>query len=272
MYTNKWGTFRQHNVLWTVLLVGAAEGALLLPILLGWAHFDPNIGMVVFATVPAFAITIAQLVRTQQVQRAAYVKDFLTEFRKNGELFLAFYDLVYRFRDEIFSQVDRTAHEYISARGKVPAQDKPVFGPFERLNAGIEPGCRFYHPLLFQFSPEEKKLDGLLDYFNAIGLYVYEGLMRIEDVVIILGDYLAVIADRKIVQEYLRICHNPAEWKYDDTVGASPPYQHLQFLLEAYKGYNLKTLNRKRLETLRGAIAAKELEVAALRDKLRQPA
>lgn len=250
---------------WTVLALLVAEGVLAGLFLIPNIEFDKKVGIGLFATVGAFIITIIQLIRTQQIQRAGYIKDFLTEFRRNNELYGAYYDLVYRYRDDIYEKIKQCADEYIKRNSKPSTDEKPVFDCFDELQTNHEPGSRFFYPLFFQFSPEEKKLDGLLDYFNTIGLYLYGGLIRMEDVVTILGDYIAVLADRRIVVEYLELCNNPDEWKYDDTVGASTPYQHLRFLLESYKEYNLRQYNKKKSAELQKAIKSKEQEVEQLR-------
>jgi hypothetical protein len=230
-------------------------------------QFDNKIGVSLFLAVPAFIIAIAQLIRTQQVQRASYIKDFLTEFRKNNDLYTAYYDLVYRYRDEIYDKVDKIAEQYIANRSAPSADQKPVFDCFDELQISKELGARFFHPRFFQFSPEEKKLDGLLDYFNALGLYLYEGLLDMDDIVTILGDYIAVLADRKIIASYLALCNDSKAWKYDDSVGASPPYRHVTYLLESYQDYNLQEFQRKREKELRDAIEQKRAQVRARRTK-----
>jgi len=237
-------------VLWTIAATLVVEGALASVFLIPGIAFDNKLGISLFATVPAFVITIIQIIRTQQIQRAAYMKDFLTEFQKNSELYSTYHDLVYRYRDQIFEKVEAAAKEHLNGRTALTADEKPEFNCLSHVQKSTEEGKRFFHPLFFQFSPEEKKLDGLLDYFNTIGFYLYQGMVRIEDVVAVLGDYLAVLADRKIVDAYLATCDDPTQWKYDDTVGATTPYRHLRFLLESYQEYNFNAYRRRKRKEL----------------------
>lgn len=260
---SKWGVSRAY-VFWTLVITLAVEAFLASLLLIPDITIDKKLGISLFAIVPAFVITIVQLMRTQQIQRAGYIKDFLTEFRKNPDLYSAFYDLIYRYRDGVYDRIDEIGKNYLKERSieSVPAEEKPLFEPFDALQVSKEPGSRFFHPLFFQFSPEEKKLDGLLDHLNTIGLYLREGLIHDEDVVSMLGDYLAVIANRKIVKEYLKVCEE--KWKYrdaPDSVGASPPYKHLNFLLVSYELQNLKEVERRRTEELNREINRRKREI-----------
>lgn len=255
-------------VLWTILTTLAVELLLASLFLFPKIQLDYKIGISLFATVPAFVITIIQLVRTQQTQRASFIKDFLTEFRKNNDLHTAHYELVYRFRDDIYVKVEELAKKHLNGRPKLDRTDKPFFDCFKPLQVSDVPGARFFYPAFFQYSLEEKKLDGLLDYFNTIGLYLYEGLVSIEDVVSLLGDYVAILADRKVIKEYLALCDAPGEWKYSGSVGASTPYEQLRFLLVSYERYNTEVRNRKRMIDLKRAIDQKREEIEAHKREL----
>jgi hypothetical protein len=201
-----------------------------------------------------------QLTRAKEIQEAVNIKDLLTEFQKNESSRAAYHDLVYCYTDEDYEAVEAVAQEYMKRNNNSRPLDKikPVFDCFEHLQRNKEPGRRFYHPLFFQFSPEEKKLDCLLDYFNAVGFYLYKEQVQMEDVVALLGDYLAVLADRKIITTYLKLSNDPAVWKYDDTVGATTPFSHLSYLIESYKEYNSQECKKKRDAMLQRAI--KQLE------------
>jgi hypothetical protein len=205
-------------------------------------------------------ISRLQLIRARQIQEAVNIKDFLTEFQKNESSRDAYHDLVYCYIDDVYEAVEAVAQEYMKQNNNSRPLDKikPVFDCFEHLQKNNEPGRRFYHPLFFQFSPEEKKLDCLLDYFNAVGFYLYKKQVQMEDVVALLGDYLAVLADRKIITTYLKLGNDPNQWKYDDTVGATTPFSHLSYLIESYKEYNSQECKKKRDAMLQRAI--KQLE------------
>jgi hypothetical protein len=232
------------------------------------SHFiewEGKVGITLFTTFPLFVLAILQLIRTQQIQRAGYIKDFLAEFRRNNELYSAYYDLVYSYRNEVWDKVFEIAKEQPTPSWG----DKPVFKCFEPLQFNRQEGSRLYYPPFFHFSPEESRLDGLLDYFNSLGFYLYEGLIRTEDVVSTLGDYIAVIADRKVIEFYLDYCFH--QWEYDekvsgeevsgDKIGATAPYRHLSYLLKEFEVYNIKELRTKKSERLEQAIEHKRKEV-----------
>jgi len=251
------------NYLSLTILIILVAGALavgrfapLVSINQGFTLGDVITGVGLIIAIAGFTVTSIQFVRAQRLQQAVNVKDFLTEFQKNGDLYGAYFDLVYCYIDSIYDDVEAAANEYMRRNGnaKPPAKIKPVFDCFEHLQKNKEAGRRFYHPLFFQFSDEEKKLDSLLDYFNAVGFYLCKGQIKMEDVVALLGDYLAVLADRKIIAAYLRLCNSPAEWKYDDTVGASTPFPHLHYLIESYKEYNSRAYKKKRDAMVQEAI------------------
>lgn len=264
----KW--VRKRNFLfWTITATISIEALLGSLFLFKNVTFDGKIGITVFTVVPGFVVTIMQLIRSHQTQQAGFIKEFLTEFRKNENLHSTYYDLVYRYRDDLYLKVQDAANTYFSQHGKkeLDASEKPSFECFKDFQLSTKEGSRFFHPEFFQFSPEEAKMDGLLDYFNTIGLYLFEGLIQIEDISKLLGDYLAVLSQRKVVQEYLKFCEE--KWKYSQSVGASLPYQHLKFLLQEFKVYNFREAHLRDQRELQEAVQQKTRELSELKNRLK---
>jgi hypothetical protein len=182
-------------------------------------------------------------------QRAAFVKDYVAKFYTEKELYGTFHDLVYTYSDTQFKQVQRISSEQNPKNHHFAPDEKPIFEWFDGLQGARTSGSRLYHPLLFQGSQEEQRLDRLLGYFDVIGYYYVNGFLEIGDVVGSLGYHLAVIADRDVIQEYLKIART--KWRdlpYEREMNAAVPFVYLTHLLRAVKSYN--ALNTQKINQL----------------------
>src|SRR5437016_1883008 len=101
----------------TIVWIALCEVLVGIAFLFPRVSFDPKVGLSMFLGIPAFVIAITSMIRTQQIQRASYMRDFLTEFRRNNELYTAFYDLVYRYQDDIYERVQAFATRDIETKG-----------------------------------------------------------------------------------------------------------------------------------------------------------
>ena len=220
-----------------------------------------EVDLAYFTILPLFVLTILQLVRTHRTQQAKNIKDILNEFRREPGLYSSYFDLVYRFDNRSFEAVKQIAQPVVaSLKEKHPEKswheivelERPSLESLDSLQDGRTHGERLYWPALFHYSEEEFRLDGLLDYFNAVGFYHWEGLVSMRDISSMLGDYLAVVVDRKIVKEYMRFCVD--EWVYDTSVGAADPYPYLQILLDEFSIYNKRRAKSRETVRLRQRI------------------
>jgi hypothetical protein len=201
----------------------------------GWLAFDNSISIGVFISIPLFLITILQLFRNQRIQQARYVKDFLNEFRRSPIIYEAYYDLIYSYTNSTFERVRKIAEKELEQYkniGKIeeteegiPEDEMPKFDCFLELNHSREKGSRFYHPKFFHTSKEETRLDGVLDYFNTVVFYSQEGLIKNDDIQRMLGDYLAVLSNRDVIDYYLR--YTTEHWKYK-----KEPREHVTFAFQ----------------------------------------
>jgi hypothetical protein len=251
---------------WTSIILALAVAAIM--ILVKWRFglsFRTDVDIGFFTTTPLFVLGLLQLWRTNRIQQATNIKDFLAEFRKDNSLYSAYFDLVYSYDDDTFSEVNKRAQQkltqikqQIAAEG-IKSED-PEFARRLRLAADFEfiqdiqqtrqEGSRLFHPNFFAYSQEERRIDMLFDYFEALAFYQYEGLISMRDIARILGDYLAVLVDRKIVACYLDFCQNPHGWIYGRTSGAAEPYPHFGLLRDAFKEYNMKESTQREIRLL----------------------
>jgi hypothetical protein len=206
--------------------------------------FKKEVDIAFFTGLPLFVLGLLQLYRTQRTQQATNIKDFLSEFRKDQALYSSYFDLVYSFDNNLFAKVKEKGEEKVSELRathpntkwkEIVVRLRPDCSCLETFQGNRGAGSRLFWPWLFVFSEEERRLDALLDYFNAVGFYEQEGLIDMRDIARILGDYLAVLDSRLIVKEYFKYCE---ESDYDETIGAPDPYPHLIILLDDFKKFN----------------------------------
>ena len=194
-----------------------------------------DVPITAYVTVPLFLITLLQIAQAVQLQKAAFVKDYIARFFTDGDLYTAWHDLIYTYKDDIFERIDKACKNAANAK-------PPHFESFEEHQDGRSPGRRYYHPRVFQGSEEERRLDGLLGFFDVIGYHYHRGLLPIQEVAWTIGYHLSVMATRKVFQAYMELNVNawPKETDYTEEMGAPSPYSHLRALLEDLRQYNKK--------------------------------
>ena len=112
-----------------------------------------------------------------------------------------------------------------------------AFNPKESLPVGK----RRYHPMFFQGSPEEKRLDRVLHHFDMIAYYWLQGTIHIKDISGVAGYHLGVIGTRRVIRYYLRL--NDKRWPllpYKQAVGGEPPFAQLADLLKELEKWQRK--------------------------------
>lgn len=125
------------------------------------------------------------------------------------------------------------------------------------MNESKAEGFRLYHPEYFQWSEEERRLDGLLGYFDVIGYYYHRGFLKMDDIVGSLGWILTVLRAKEVVQRYLRFTDERFQkLREENTIDLShalPPFIYLKRLLDDFERYNQKT-GEQRLQVLSEAV------------------
>lgn len=242
--------FGRTYYLWVVVIALVMELAIITAVHVLNLQTDLRVGFVALTAGPLFIITIMELGRNLCLQRATFIKDYVSKFFTNTELYQTFHELIYTYTDSVFDKVDNIRKEQ-----NLDTQPKPVFNPFEELQDGRQVGSRLYHPRLFQTSPEERRLDALLGYFDVIAYYYAKGFLRIEDIAGSVGYFLAVMKARKVICDYMEL--NREAWstpEYNRKMGATPPFSYLKRLLDDIQKYNdrfeedMKKLQARRLK------------------------
>lgn len=240
---------RDHFFISTLTTVVLAELALILFVEFTDAKPDMNVGIAAFTGIPLLVIGVFQLGRNLQLQRAEFVKEYISKFFTDSDLSENFHHLINNFLNDDFDMIDNIMRSENSNN-----RLKPVFDPFAYLNEGREVGRRLYHPEWFQGSEEERRLDSLFGYFDVIGYYQHRGLLHIEDIAGTIGFLLTVLREKKVVQRYLDYLEKEtqrlAESGKVDLSDSLPPFAYLHRLLDVFDKYNEKTIQTTR-QTLR---------------------
>jgi hypothetical protein len=194
---------------------------------------DVQVGITAYTATPLFVVTLMELARSIRLQRAAFIKDYISRFFTDKELYQTFHELIYSYPDSAFEKIEK-----IRADQQLDKAERPVFDAFTQMQGERQPGSRFYHPCLFQGSPEERKLDAFLGFFDVIAYYYARGFLRIEDIAGSVGYFLAVLRARKVVTEYMKL--NDEAWRSPEykTMGTTPPFSYLRRLLDDLDSYN----------------------------------
>jgi len=229
--------------------------------------FDASLGLAAFTAIPLFLLTIMELRRNIENQRASFLKEYISQFFTNPEIYKAFHDLVYSYTDDKYGkiQIEALKDQSISQNVKniadllEPDKLKHIPKPFfvnGELQGRREEGARFFLPTLCQFSPEERRLDSLLGYFDVIGFYVDRNIVPINQINGSIGYFLAQFKRRQAVQDYIdasirfwddevkkdreALKHAREEKKNHNgkTLYSTAPYFYLQKLLERIELFN----------------------------------
>ena len=188
------------------------------------------------AALMAAAMALIQLRSQATTRRGQFVSEYLTKFYLDDALWRTYNELIYRYHDSFFEQVDIEAIKDGSIaksiedikRGKAP--DVPV----QRTSSAA-----WYHPWTFQYSDRERRLDALFGYLRVIDYYCAKGLIGTGEVYRQLGTFLLTIADRKVVKQYIEV--NEFAWSlgaYNRSKGVDSPMRGAKNLLDCVETYD----------------------------------
>jgi hypothetical protein len=183
---------------------------------------------------PLLVITCSELGRNIQLQKAGFIRDYISQFFLNTELYQTFHELIYTYSDDKFNEIEAIT----KAQTNLNTAPKPVFAIFDNLQNGRTSGARLYHPAFFQASPEERRLDALLGYLDVIAYYYVKGYLQIEDVIGSLGYFLAIMQARKVIVVYMNVVEEKAK-EYEKS-GIMPPFRYVKHLLNDVAVFNRK--------------------------------
>ena len=194
---------------------------------------------------PLFLVTILELARNRRLHAAAFLRNHMAEFLTNDELQSAFYDLIYNYTDDKWASADAAfgaeARKY-EKNTNIPMEIRNRV--WEKLNPEEIPtaaGKRRYHPMFFQGSEEERRLDKVLHHFGLIAHYWSRRAIDISDISGVAGYHLGVIGTREVSKYYMEI--SITRWNYlpyGDAIGVEPPFKQLKTLLEELERWQKK--------------------------------
>ena len=207
--------------------------------------------------VPAFVITIWQLLRGHQIQSFDLVRSHMTGFLSNKALRSAFMELIYTYNDDDWNAVKAKLPKALNRESKkTSAMRENSWKALETLNIGRAEGRRLYDPDFFQGSEEEKRLDAVLHFFDVLAYGYRSKMISVADLAGVAGYHLTIIGSREVTTYFLK--RNKEFWDnlpYRERVGAEPPFENLRVLLKAVKQYN-RTARAK--EQLQGTLKEKQ--------------
>ncbi|GAB3911550.1 hypothetical protein GCM10028803_53280 [Larkinella knui] len=197
---------------------------------------DKKIPMVVFASLPPVLIVIIQFRNTLALQKATFIKDFVSKLYTDKELSQSFHYLIYKYENDVYKEFLKASPERR-----------------QEMQKGRSEGIRYFDPATFQGTEEERRFDGILGYFDIIGYHYSSGTLEIEDIGKLLGYHLTFLLKREVVTDYLNSIPQYWEGITRNRVPTSvSPLRYLTILLNAFIKYN----------------AAEEKKIRDINDKL----
>lgn len=187
----------------------------------------------------AATMALLQLRLQETTRRGQFVSEYLTKFYLDDALWRTYDELIYRYPAAMFDVVDKKAVDdgkIAEAIEAIKDKDKRHLGG-DQTNASC--ANHRYHPWLFQFTDEERRLDALFGYLRVIDYYCAKGLISTREVYRQLGTFLLTIAGRKVVEEYIKV--NDFAWstrKYRGQMGVDSPMRGVKNLLDCVMAYD----------------------------------
>src|SRR5262249_45651266 len=83
----------------------------------------------------------------------------------------------------------------------------------------LGPGKRRFHPFFFQGSPEEARLDALLNYLELVAYHIERGHLSEDEIGVALREILTTIAKRPFITEYLLYVSKQIDLKSSPNTG-----------------------------------------------------
>jgi hypothetical protein len=211
----------------------------------GLLDFKHDINIQTFTVLPLFILAILQLGYNGRLQRTDFLRNYSEGFFTNEDLYSAFHQLVYTYRDSDFEKVETEVRKRQAAGTLNDETPRPVFLDVKRSLGADELGSRLYHPYCFQGSQEERRLDMLLGYFDLLGYHHARGYLSIEDIAGSLGHYLNILSRRKVIIELRRIYSEAAaDPEYAKYNGRLSPFRYFEMLMQSIETFNKKDEHR----------------------------
>lgn len=199
--------------------------------------------MLAIAAIAGFVATL-QLRFRATAHRGQFVSEYLTRFYLDDALWSTYNELIYRYTNGQFKHVNDDAHErgaIHEALERIKSSD-PAKGQQIRQNASTGSdgsGCVRYHPLLFQYTEEESRLDALFGYLRVVDYNSAKGLIGVGEIYSQLGTFLLTMWGRDVVQAYIRA--NDLAWRnnqFKRKLGVDSPMRAAKNLFDCVRAYD----------------------------------
>lgn len=207
-------------ILWGMLGILAATGVF------GFAT-KYEVSIATFVAIPAAVIGIGQLVISSSIQRAGYIKDYALRFRSDKELSESFHYLVYRFGNDLYREYMANISLKQSTKTLDNAQDV------------VPADLRFFNPQSAIGTPQERRLDNLLGFFDTIGYDLDRNLIQIADIAEIFGFQLDHFEQRDVIRTYIEAVETnwPTMKSFHTKYKAPVPFRFFSQLIRRYVKY-----------------------------------
>lgn len=197
----------------------------------------------VFAVLVGASAALLTLRRNSLVQRAEFISGYLSRFYTDASLWETYHQLIYRYWDEDFEEIDELVQEdkqKVRERIESPESYKGPLPPIHVTLPGTDTRSRpTYHPWLFQGSQEEQRIDALLGFLNGVDYYCAKGHISVGEIYRHMGTHLLTLRSKKVMESYFEI--NDAAWKtrrFQGDMGVQPATKRARDLLDCIKAYD----------------------------------
>jgi hypothetical protein len=192
--------------------------------------------VVVFALTTAFGV--AAYIWKTELDRATLLRELTTKLYTDPGLYGAYNELVYNYPADTYYEVAEAIETNVKRYGD--SLKLPIFRGAEawQYNAGktLEPGKRRFHPFFFQGSPEEARLDALLNYLELVAYHIEKDHLTEDEIGLALNELLTTIAKRPFITEYLLYVSNQVDLKASPNTGSYEGlYKLLNGRLDVYR-------------------------------------
>jgi hypothetical protein len=187
----------------------------------GALSWDNKVSIAAMLAIPSAVIIVAQLIVSNLVQRSSYIKDYALKFRSDRELTESYHFLVYRYGNEDYEDFKRSRKETMEKQVTIPDD------------------LRFFDPKHLQGCPQERRLDNLLGFFDALGYDHARGLINIEDIAGLFGLQFDHFIQRRPIQDYMKYVREgwPNIDSFHTEYSAPIPFRYFSKLCTHYLEY-----------------------------------
>lgn len=231
----------QKTIQYTAAYIQFGVTSVLWLVLAGYLYFnptnlDPKISIASFVAIPAMVIGVSQLLISAHIQRASYIKDYALRFRTDKELSESFHYLIISYNNSLYGIYSKPA----SSR-TVDEQNN-----LDAAQVGLANDLMFFDPKQMKGSPQERRIDNLLGFFDTVGYDLRRKLLFIPDVAGVFSYHLDHLIQRKIVQACLKQIEDdwPTLESFHERYSAPIPFENLRYLLRKYEEHR-KSANQR---------------------------